>query len=174
MDPVETVRKVLLESAGSVSCIYFSMNKEDMLRIMKRTYVSVGSDGSSLSYDRTVTKTVPHPRNFATFPQFFQTVREEKLMPIQDAVYKMTGLPASIIGLEDRGVLKEGNVADISVFDAETFGSRSTFLESRERPVGMYHVIVNGRFALRDGVLTEHREGKVLLKQIVSVPGRIG
>lgn len=164
LDPVETVRKVLLESAGSVNCIYFSMNKEDMLRIMKRTYVSVGSDGSSLSYDRNVTKTIPHPRNFATFPQFFQTVREEKLLPIQDAVYKMTGLPASIIGLQDRGVLQEGKVADIAVFDPQTFASQSTFLESRERPVGMHHVIVSGKFALRDGVLTENREGKVLLK----------
>ena len=86
-------------------------------------------------------------------------------MPIQDAVYKMTGLPASIMGLQDRGALREGMVADITVFDPETFASRSTFLESRERPVGMHHVIVNGKFALRDGVLTENREGSVLLTQ---------
>jgi len=164
LNPVDTVLKVLLECDTSVNCIFFSMNKEDMLRIMKRMFISVGSDGNALSLDRTANKTKPHPRNFATFPRFFQIVREEKLMPIQDAVYKMTGLPASIIALRERGRLQEGMVADIAVFDPETFGSEATFLEPRVRPTGMHHVIVNGKFAVRDGVLTAEREGKALLK----------
>lgn len=74
---------------------------------MAEPFICVGSDGYSFSYDKQYTKTNPHPRNFATFPQFFQTVREKQLMSIQDAVYKATALPAQILGLCDRGQFLE-------------------------------------------------------------------
>lgn len=164
LDPVETVRKVLLETKCSTSCIYFSVNEGDMLNIMSQKFICVASDGSDSTLDPEATQTNRHPRNYATFSQFFQTVREHKLMPVEDAVYKMTGLPAQILGLKDRGILREGMVADIAVFDPEKFGSRSTFLASCARPVGMYHVVVNGQLTIQDGVLTKARAGKALLK----------
>jgi len=165
LSPVDTVIKVLGESGCNAKCIYFCINEGDMLKIMSEKFICVGSDGADKSLDPNATKTIFHPRNYAAFSQFFQTVREHQLMPIQDAVYKMTGLTAQILGIRDRGVLKEGMAADIAVFDAETFGSNSTFLAPCARPTGVHHVIVNGQLTVRDGKLTENRAGKALLKQ---------
>lgn len=162
---VDTVIKVLLDCETSVACVYFCMDKKDMLNIMSRMDICTGSDGYSLSYDPQYTKTNPHPRNFATFPEFFKQVRENNLMPIEDAVYKVTGLPASILHLHERGIIKVGTVADLTVFDPMKIDSRSTFMDSKIRPIGIPHVIINGKFALKDGVITDAREGKVLMHQ---------
>lgn len=164
LDAVETVLHVLIHCGGKAFCVYFSMNKEDMLGIMDQTFICVGSDGASLSHDPAVTSYNPHPRYFAAFARFFQTVREEKRIPLETAVYKTTGLPASILGLSDRGLLKEGLNADITVFDPETVGSEATFLEARVWPTGVRHVLVNGTFAIRDGAYTGEKPGRVVLK----------
>lgn len=86
-------------------------------------------------------------------------------MPLEDAVYKMTGLPASFLGIKDRGTLEIGKVADITVFDGENVRDGSTFLNSVEKPDGIYHVLVGGAFALRDGAATGVKNGTVLLKK---------
>lgn len=164
LEPVETVIKLLIECETSVNCVYFCINEADVLNIMSQMFISVGSDGYSMSYDPQFTKTNPHPRSFATFPQFFQTVRERRLMPLEDAVYKVSGLPAGVLGIKDRGVIREGAVADLTVFDPARIASRSTFMESKRRPEGIPYVIVNGQFAMREGKLTEKREGTVLLR----------
>lgn len=165
LDPVETVLKVLIGCGGRTFCVYFSMCKEDMLAIMGQTFICVGSDGQSMSHDKKNTPFSPHPRYFSAFSQFFQTVREDQVMPLERAVYKVTALPASILGIRDRGLLKAGMAADIAVFDPETIASRSTFVESRAWPVGVKHVLVNGRFSIRDGEPTGENPGKVLLKR---------
>ena len=125
---------------------------------MTEPFICVGSDGYSFSYDKQYTKTNPHPRSFATFPQFFQTVREKQLMSIQDAVYKATALPAQILGLYDRGQLKKGMAADITIFDRERIASRS-----KVRPVGISYVFVGGKLAYCDGRTVDFHSGKVLL-----------
>ena len=160
LDPVETVRKLLLDCQCSVNCIYFCINEEDIRRIMTQSYVCVGSDSTARSYDCSGN---PHPRNFAAFSQYFQTVREHDLLPLEAMVRKATGLTAGFLGLTDRGTLTEGNWADIAVFDPAVFASRSTFLDSRQPPVGMHHVLVNGAFAVRDGRFTGARKGRMLL-----------
>jgi N-acyl-D-amino-acid deacylase len=165
LDAVETVRHVLIHCGGRAFCVYFSMSREDMLAIMGQLFICVGSDGESLSHDRENTPYVPHPRYFSAFSRFYQTVREEKLMPLEDAVYKTTALPAGVLGLRTKGLLKEGMDADIAVFDPERFASRSDFLESRARPVGMQHVLVAGKFVIRDGVSTGAKPGRVILKK---------
>ena len=129
---------------------------------MKEPYICVGSDGNALSYDKNFTTSNVHPRHFAAFSQFFQTVRENELMPIEQAVHKATGLAAEIMNIRDRGILEAGKAADIAVFDPETYESRSTFMESRVPPTGMRYVLVNGRVALRGGVITQARSGKVI------------
>jgi len=164
LDPVDAVIHILLESNCITQAMYFNMSEEDMLAIMSQDFISVGSDGSSVVLDSRKKDTLLHPRNYATFPRFFQTVRENRLMPVEDAVYKMTGLPAGILGLQDRGVLKEGNIADITVFDPAVFASPATFRVPAVRPVGLHHVIVGGKPALENGVLTGERNGIVLLK----------
>lgn len=164
LDAVETVLKVLIGCRCRAFCVYFSMCKEDMLGIMAQRFICVGSDGESMSHDPALTPFSPHPRYFSAFSRFFQTVREEALMPLETAVYKVTALPASILGIRDRGLLQEGMAADIAVFDPETIASRSTFIESRAWPQGVKHVIVNGSFSIRDGQPTGEKPGKVLLK----------
>lgn len=163
LSDVDTVIRVLLECHVSVACVYFCMDEGDMLRIMARDDVCVGSDGYSFSYDPAQIKTSPHPRSFATFPQFFQTVREHDLMPLQDAVYKATALPADILGLHDRGRLCVGMTADITVFDPEKIASRSDFLRSAVRPLGISHVFVAGKLAYCSNAATDARAGTVLL-----------
>lgn len=106
-----------------------------------------------------------HPRYFATFPQFFQTVREYNILPLEKAVFKATGLTASILGLNDRGTLEVGKQADICVFDPQKYASKSTFLKPQAAPEGMYHVLINGRFAVRDQVLTGERLGSALCRK---------
>lgn len=162
VDPVDAVIRVVLETKTVGECIYFSMDRQDVLNIMKEQYICVGSDGNALSFDKNFTKSNVHPRHFAAFSEYFQTVREEQLMPLETAVYKATGLAAEIMNIKDRGVLAEGMAADIAVFQPETFESCSTFMESRIPPVGMRHVLVNGKFAVRDGVITQNRNGKVI------------
>lgn len=162
MDCADVVRKVLLESGNSTQCIYFCINEQDIHHIMKQLYVCVGSDGSGREYD---IKATVHPRNFSAFSRYFQTVREQGIHPIEDMVYKASGLTASILGIRDRGTLTEGNWADIVVFDPEHYGSQSTFLAPKAPPVGMHHVLVNGKFAVRDNVQTGICAGMAVLKK---------
>ena len=162
VDPVDAVIRVVLETKTTGECIYFSMDPQDVMNIMQEPYICVGSDGNALSFDKNFTKSNVHPRHFAAFSQYFQTVRENNLMPIQQAVHKATGLAAEIMNITDRGILAEGMAADIAVFDPDAYESRSTFMESRVPPVGVRHVLVNGEFALRDGSITQNRNGKVI------------
>lgn len=162
VDPVDAVIRVVLETKTTGECIYFSMDPQDVMNIMQEPYICVGSDGNALSFDKNFTKSNVHPRHFAAFSQYFQTVRENNLMPIQQAVHKATGLAAEIMNITDRGILAEGMAADIAVFDPNAYESRSTFMESRVPPVGVRHVLVNGEFALRDGSITQTRNGKVI------------
>ena len=161
VEPADAVRQILMESKCSVSCIYFCINQDDIHHIMKQLYVCVGSDGSGRQHN--INATV-HPRNYSAFSKYFQTVREQNIHPIEDMVYKASGLTASILGIKDRGTLTEGNWADIAVFDPETYGSQSTFLVPDKPPVGMYHVLVNGKFAVRDNEQTGICAGMAILK----------
>lgn len=164
LNAVDTVLKVLIGCGGRAFCVYFSMCREDMLAIMSKMFINVGSDGASLSHDKNVTAYVPHPRYFSAFVRFFQTVREENLMPLEKAVYKVTALPAATLGITDRGMLKPGMVADITVFDPDTIGTKADFMESRVWPDGVPHVLVGGEFSIRNGKPTGKLPGSVILK----------
>lgn len=161
VSPVEAAIQLLIKCNGSVAAVYFSMSEEDVLNIMKSMYISIGSDGVDFSYEINYN---PHPRNFGTFPRFFQMVRENELMSIEDAVYKVTGLPASIIKLSDRGVLKEGNVADITVFDANDIEDVSEFIDSVKKPKGLKYVFVGGELELENGNQNDVKNGRLLLR----------
>ena len=148
-----------------MACIYFCINEDDMLNIMRDMRIALGSDGYGFSYDRSITRTNPHPRSFGTFPRFLRLVREHQLMPLEDAVYKLTGLPADILGLRDRGTLAEGRIADITVFDAERVRDTSEFTDSVRKPEGICHVLVGGEFALRQGRSAGGRKGAVIRRE---------
>lgn len=163
LDPIDTIIKVLLEAKMQGRCSYFCMDEADMLHIMQQDYVCVGSDGYAYSYEEKYTPNNPHPRNFGTFPQFFQTIREKELMSIEKAVHRATGLPAKFLGLRDRGLIKEGYAADITVFDADKIENLSTYIAPKIRPAGIDYVIVNGKVAMDHNILTKERAGKILL-----------
>lgn len=165
LSPAETVVHLLRVTGASVRAIYFCIDEIDMLTILPELYISVGTDAASSSYDPLVTKYVPHPRNYATYPRYFSEVRKHGLLPLEDAVYKCTGLPASVMGLTDRGVLEPGRKADIVVFDPETFRDHSDYAESRVKPTGLSHVVINGKPVLRDGSVIERRAGRALVKE---------
>ncbi len=163
LPPEEAAVKVIAENEASASCCYFCINEQDMLNIMPKDYICVGSDGVATSYEDKYVKVNLHPRNYGTFPQFFQTVREHNLLPIKTAVYKCTGLPASVLGLKDRGVLKVGTAADITVFDKETIKNNSTFMDAKQKPDGIEYVIIEGKIALEHKCVKLDNCGKVLL-----------
>ncbi len=160
-NPVDSAIEVLLNSKGEAATVYFSMNEEDILNIMRRTDIALVSDGDDFNYDIEFN---PHPRNFGTFPKFFQTVREHNLMPIESAVYKATGLPASMIGIKNRGILKAGNIADITVFDVDRITDNSRFEDSKQKPSGIEYVFVAGECSIFKGEKTDVKNGVVVRK----------
>ena len=154
-DPLNCARLVVqILLKGAASCIYHVMTDEDVERIMKQQFTMVASDGG---------EDVPHPRSYGTFPRVLgRYVREKQILTLEEAIMKMTSLPAKRMGLDERGLLKEEYAADITIFDPNRIADRSTYEQPREYPVGIEYVIVNGSVALEKGKLTQNRSGKVL------------
>jgi N-acyl-D-aspartate/D-glutamate deacylase len=162
-DPFDFVFDLLIEERGAISCVYFIIDEGDLTLAMKQPWVAIGSDGSALSTEGPLRAGVPHPRNFGTFPRVLgRYVREMKVIPLEEAVRKMTSLPASILGLKDRGTIKEGMWADLVIFDPATVADRATFEDPFQYPVGISTVLVNGTVVLDEGQHTNARPGKIL------------
>lgn len=133
----EAIREVLIRNEGHVAYFYRCMDEGDLLRIMKRRDISVISDG--VAYNMNYHNGLPHPRYTGTFPRFLRLVREHDLMPLEDAVYKVTALPATITGFGDRfGFLKVGYGATITVFDWDSITDRATFRNPVQRSEGTF------------------------------------
>ena len=156
---LDGIREALIRCNGTISCIYHSISRADMLTIMARRDVCAASDGRAYPLDAKLGKV--HPRNSSTFVRFLRTVREERLMPIEDAVYKITALPATLLGLDDElGYLRVGHKANLTIFNAQTVTDTATYADPIRRPEGIEQVIVNGQVVLDRGVITEARPGK--------------
>jgi N-acyl-D-amino-acid deacylase len=154
MTQAEAVEKI--KPAGA---IYFMLDEKDVQRILAFEDTMIGSDG--LPHD-----TKPHPRLWGTFPRVLgHYSRELKLFPLETAVYKMTGLTAGKFGLKDRGVLRAGAYADITLFNAGTVIDAADFQQSTLPAHGIGAVVVNGRVVWRDGKTTGARPGRVLLRE---------
>lgn len=160
----EAIEKVIVETNGHCQQINFGMDENDMLRFIKEIDISIGSDGSGLPFDSKLNQGKPHPRNFGTFPRFLKLNREHKLMPLEDAIYKMTGNSARIMGMENRGVLDIGFTADITILDADRVSDKATYKDPFQKPVGIEYVIIDGKIVLKDGIQTKKRVGKFLIK----------
>ena len=169
-DPFDFVFDLLIEERASVGCVYFIIDEADLALAMKQPWVAVGSDGSSLAVEGPLRAGVPHPRNFGTFPRVLgRYVRELKVIPLEEAVRKMTSLPASILGLADRGTIKAGQWADLVIFDPATVADKATFEDPFQYPVGIDTVLVNGTVVLDEGKHTNARPGKVLRRPAAGV-----
>ncbi len=161
LSPAETVAKLLLDSENAVQAIYLSMADEDVEAIMADPDIMIGSD--SMYDDRDPAHC--HPRAYGTFPRVLGLyVRRKGILTLEAAVRKMTALSAARIGLRDRGLLKPGYVADITVFDPETVTDKGDYVKADRKPEGIVHVMVSGQWALRDGEITGVRAGRVLKK----------
>jgi N-acyl-D-amino-acid deacylase len=165
-DPYDFVFELLIAARGSVGCVWFIIDEDDLKLAMRQPWVSVGSDGSALATSGPLRAGVPHPRNFGTFPRVLgKYVREEHVIPLEQAVHKMSGLTASQLHFTDRGVIRPGFAADLVVFDPATVADRATFTDPFQYPVGIDTVIVNGRVVLDNGRHTGERPGVVIRGQ---------
>lgn len=148
-----------LQLAGGFSAIYHAMDDGDVQRIMRHPQAMFETDGDAVSYG----VGHPHPRSYGAFPRVLgHYVRELGVLPLEEAIRKMTSMPADQIGQHRRGRLAEGMYADITVFDAETIADRATFTDPHQYSVGVRHVIINGVPVMVEGALTGERPGVVL------------
>lgn len=162
-DPYEFMCDLIIDEEFNVSHIGFGMDEETTEMVLRHPQVMLGSDGSSLAPYGPLGKGKPHPRNYGTFPRFLgYYVRERTLMPLPEALKKVTSKPAAKMGLIDRGSLKQGNFADIVIFDPETITDKATFIEPHQYPDGIDYVLVNGAIVIDHGTHTEKLPGKVL------------
>src|SRR5262245_49253168 len=162
-DPVETIMDLVLEDRSRVGTIYFLMNEENIKKQIGRPWVSFGSDAASMAPEGAFLKSSTHPRAYGNFARLLgKYVREEKVITLQEAVRRLTGLPATNLGLDHRGFLKPGMFADVVVFDPTTIADRATFENPHQYSVGVRHVFVNGAQVLKDGEHTGAKPGKAL------------
>jgi N-acyl-D-amino-acid deacylase len=149
-----------------VPSVMFGMNEEDVKRVMQSPYGMVGSDGSAIAPTGIWENNVPHPRLYGTFPRVLgHYARDERVISLQEAVRKMTGAPAQKLGLKERGLLREGYKADITVFNPKTVKDIASFNDPQQYPAGIPYVIVNGKIVIKDGEHTGVLPGKALRKR---------
>lgn len=159
---VDALFDILLADNANTAAIYFSMSEEDIEYAMRQPWVMVGIDAGARAADSTITGK-PHPRAYGSFPRILcRYVRERGVITMPDAIRRFTSLPAARVGLDDRGVIKEGMFADFTIFDPGTVCDRATFEEPVQVSAGIVHVIVNGVPVLRDGTPTDARPGRAL------------
>jgi N-acyl-D-amino-acid deacylase len=160
---VEAAVRILIEEELQVREADFGMCEEDVKTVMAHPCVMIGSDSSSTALDGPLAKGHPHPRTFGTFPRVLgKYVREEKILTLEQAVFKMTGMAASRLRLWDRGVIRPGVKADLVLFDPETIVDTATFAIPCQYPKGIQWVMVNGKMAIDDGRHTGRIAGRVL------------
>jgi dihydroorotase/N-acyl-D-amino-acid deacylase len=148
-----------IEAAGGCQTVYHAMNEEDVERIMRYPGTMIASDGEVPVFGEGVL----HPRSYGTYPRVLgRYVREKQVISLEDAIRKMTSLPAARIQQFDRGLLRPGMKADITVFDPATITDRAEFGNPHQYAVGVSYVIVNGQVVLDNGKMTEERTGAVL------------
>jgi N-acyl-D-amino-acid deacylase len=157
------VMDILMEDGGKTGAAFFSMSEADVRATLEAPWIGVGSDFGATAPDGPLFNGPVHPRAYGTFPRILgHYVREEHVLTLETAVHKMTQVPAERAGLTGRGLLREGNFADITVFDPETVIDRATFESPHLPAAGIRYVLVNGRLSLDDGRLTDARPGRAL------------
>jgi N-acyl-D-aspartate/D-glutamate deacylase len=139
------------------------MKEEDMRTAMQSPFVSFCTDSGARANDGPLAGSKSHPRGWGSYPRILgRYVRDEHLLTLEQAIHKMTGMPAKRVGLRDRGLLLAGSYADITIFDPKTVIDRATFEVPNQHPEGIKYVIVNGRLSVDDGRRTAALAGRAL------------
>ena len=153
----------VIQDGSRVDVVYFLMSEENVKKQIKLPYMSFGSDAGSIAPEGDFLKNNPHPRAYGNFARLLgKYVREEKVIPLEEAIYKLTSLSANKLKIKKRGLLKEGYYADVVIFDPNTISDHATFGNPHQLATGMQHVFVNGIQVLNEGEHTGATPGKVV------------
>ena len=159
-DPRDAVMDLVVADRGDSYVIISIMEEADVRTALAHPLVSIDTDSGARAEDGPLSDSKSHPRAWGTFARILgKYVREEKLLTLEEAVRKMTSRPAARVGLKDRGILRPGLFADITVFDPATIRDVATFEDPNRYSVGVKHVFVNGEAVIRDGAITERSPG---------------
>jgi N-acyl-D-amino-acid deacylase len=159
--PEETMMDLVVEDGSRVGTAYFLMSEENIRKQLAKPWVAIDSDAESLAPEGAFLQTNPHPRAYGTFARFLgKYVRDENVIPLQEAIHRITSFSAENLGIEDRGALEEGFFADIAVFDPDTIQDHATFAEPHQYSTGVHHVVVNGELVLHNGEHTGATPGR--------------
>jgi N-acyl-D-amino-acid deacylase len=159
--PVETALDLIVEDDSRIGTVRFTMSEDNIRKKIALPWVSLCSDSGSIAPEAPFTNSQPHPRAYGSFARLLgKYVREEQVIPLEDAIHRMTGLPAANLKLDQRGLLDPGYYADVVIFDPETVTDNATFEEPHQLASGMVHVFVNGGQVLEDGEHTGAKPGR--------------
>jgi len=168
--PAETAMDLVIQNGNDVGTVYFLMSEDNVRKKVALPWVSFDSDEAALAPEGVFLESNPHPRAYGSFARLLgRYVRDEGLIPLEEAVRRLTSFPAETFGIERRGVLEPGAFADVVVFDPATIADHATFAEPHQYATGVSHVFVNGVHTLRDGEHTGAMAGR-----FVRGPGWIG
>jgi N-acyl-D-amino-acid deacylase len=161
--PYDVMLDLMLEDETRIGVVFFLMSEDNVRKQVRLPWMSFGSDAESMAPEDPFTRSSAHPRAYGNFARLLgKYVREEKLLPLEEAVRRMSALPATNLGLADRGFVKPGQLADVVAFDPATIADRATFERPHQYAVGMRHVFVNGVHVLKDGEHTGALPGRAL------------
>jgi N-acyl-D-amino-acid deacylase len=159
----DTIMDLVLEDRSRVGTVYFMMSEDNIRKQIKLPWVSFGSDAASMAPEPPFTRSSAHPRAYGNFARLLgRYVRDEKIITLEEAVHRLSGLPATNLGLAGRGFLREGMFADVVVFDPAQIADQATFEKPHQYAVGMTHVFVNGVQVLKDGDHTGAKPGRAV------------
>ncbi|HEY7262455.1 MAG TPA: D-aminoacylase [Trebonia sp.] len=162
-DPVDTATDLIASDRSRIQVAYFSMSEENLRAALRRPWVGISSDSTSMAPEGWSLRAPVHPRAYGSFARVLgHYVRDERVLPLADAVRRMSGLPAATLGLSGRGVLREGAYADIAVFDPATVADRATFADPHQLSAGVSEVLVNGKVTISGGAFTGELAGRAL------------
>jgi N-acyl-D-aspartate/D-glutamate deacylase len=166
VDPIEAAMDLIASDRSRVGVAFFSMSEENLRKALVRPWVAISSDGVSMAPEGAFLRSPTHPRGYGSFARVLgRYARDEKLLPLAEAIHRMSGLPAATLGLRERGLLRAGYFADIVVFDPATVGDRATFDNPHQLSVGVSEVLVNGKVTVRGGTFAGELAGRALAGQ---------
>lgn len=162
-DPAQTAMDLVVEDDSRVQAVYFLMSETNIQRKLQKGWISFGSDAGAPATEGVFLESGPHPRTYGNFARVLgKYVRDEEVLPMEEAIRRMTSLPAANIGILERGELREGFYADVVVFDPERVIDNATFDDSHQYATGVLHVFVNGEQVLENGRHTGATPGRVV------------
>src|SRR5213592_2684011 len=162
-DPIDTMMDLIAEDESRIGTIYFVMSEDNVKKEVAKAWISFGSDEASQAPEPPFTKSNPHPRAYGNFARVLgKYVRDEKIIPMKEAIRRLSGLPATNLGLDHRGFLQERMFADVVVFDPAKIADHATFEKPHQYATGVKHVFVNGVQVLKDGEHTGAKPGRAL------------